>query len=151
MLIKRAFAAAVRPEYRDELAARNVEVETVVDRRLAEPLDQPADRDMGACRGMPVGTRVRLGCACARLLPASAVRHRPSGSECLADISLTSTFCSQRSGLHREVDEFLIVGLVLGGQVLGHEIADHRHGIDHVLRGEGVLDEMLARLGGVAR
>src|SRR5262244_2781406 len=30
----------------------------------------------------------------------------------------------ERAGLHREVDEFLVVRLVLGREILGHEISD---------------------------
>ena len=41
---QRALAAAVRPEHRDQLAARNVEVELVVDDGLVEALAQAADR-----------------------------------------------------------------------------------------------------------
>src|SRR5512145_1459071 len=52
----------------------------------------------------------------------------------------------QRSHLHREVDELLEIRLVLGGEIAGHVVADHRHRIDDVLGSEGVLEEMLARL-----
>src|SRR5260370_41512977 len=52
----------------------------------------------------------------------------------------------QRSGLDREIDEFLIVCLVLVREILGHEITDHRNRIDDVFRCEGILDQVLARL-----
>ena len=41
-----ALAAAVRPEHRDHLAARNVEIEVVVDDGLAEALAQAPDGDV---------------------------------------------------------------------------------------------------------
>ncbi|OIQ63950.1 hypothetical protein GALL_545020 [mine drainage metagenome] len=41
------FAAAVGTEHRDDLAARNVQVQAVVERNAAEALVQPADGDMG--------------------------------------------------------------------------------------------------------
>src|SRR5262245_22689865 len=50
----------------------------------------------------------------------------------------------QRSGLDREVDEFLVVRLVPGREVLGHEVADHWHRIDDIVGRERVLEQMLA-------
>src|SRR5882672_2366459 len=44
---QRALAAAVGSEHRDQFAARNIEVEIVVDRRIREALGQAADRDVG--------------------------------------------------------------------------------------------------------
>ena len=41
-----AFAAAVRPEHRDQFAARNIEIEIVVDDGLVEALAQAADGDV---------------------------------------------------------------------------------------------------------
>jgi hypothetical protein len=43
---QRALAAAVRPEYRHQLAARDIEIEIIVDRGVGEALAQAADRDM---------------------------------------------------------------------------------------------------------
>src|SRR5262244_1504389 len=50
----------------------------------------------------------------------------------------------ERPGLHREVDELLVVRLVLGRDVLGHEVPDHWNRIDDIVGGEGVLDQVLA-------
>ena len=47
---QRALAAAVRAEHRDELAARDIEVEAVVDHSVDEVLGQAADGDVGGCR-----------------------------------------------------------------------------------------------------
>src|SRR5262245_4909549 len=52
----------------------------------------------------------------------------------------------ERPGLHREVDELLVVRLVLGREVLGHEVPDHWNRIDDIVGGEGVLDQVLACL-----
>src|SRR5262245_66474282 len=52
----------------------------------------------------------------------------------------------QRAGLHRKVDEFLEVRLVLGAEILGREIAHHPHGGDHVVGRERVLDQVLSRV-----
>src|SRR5262249_38712224 len=47
---QRTLAAAVRSEDRNELSARNVEVEAVVDDRVGKMLGQAADGDVGGCR-----------------------------------------------------------------------------------------------------
>src|SRR5215471_11055768 len=53
---------------------------------------------------------------------------------------------AQRAGLHREVDEFLAVRLVLGREILGHEVSDHWNRIDDIVGGESVLEQVLACL-----
>src|SRR5262245_23681121 len=53
---------------------------------------------------------------------------------------------SERAGLHREVDELLVVRFVLGREILGHEVPDHWNRIDDIVGGEGVLDQVLACL-----
>src|SRR5262245_30920160 len=40
---------------------------------------------------------------------------------------------SERAGLHREVDELLVVRFVLGREILGHEVPDHWNRIDDVV------------------
>src|SRR5215831_2408636 len=50
----------------------------------------------------------------------------------------------ERSGLHREVDEFLVVRLVPGREILGHEVSDHWNRIDDIVGRERVLEQMLA-------
>src|SRR5262245_37171767 len=52
----------------------------------------------------------------------------------------------ERAGLHREVDEFLVVRLVLGREILGHEVSDHGNRIDDVIGRERVLEQVLACL-----
>jgi hypothetical protein len=66
---ERALAASVRPEHRNELAARNVEIEPVVDRGRAEALGQSANRDMRRSRRS--GGRARR-----RILPSGSQQHR---------------------------------------------------------------------------
>jgi hypothetical protein len=58
---QRALAAAVRPEHRDQLAARNVEIEVVVDDGVAEPLGQAADGDMRPGGGRSIRRAARNG------------------------------------------------------------------------------------------
>ena len=52
---QRALAAAVRPEHGDQFAARNIEIEVVVDDRLVEPLGQAANRHMRTLAGAASG------------------------------------------------------------------------------------------------
>src|ERR1700730_3944514 len=52
----------------------------------------------------------------------------------------------ERSGLHGEIDELLKLRLVLVREILGHEIAHHRHRIDHVFRRESIFGQVLAGL-----
>ena len=104
---QRALAAAVRPEHRDELAARDVEIEAVIDDGVVEALAKPADGDVSAACSSPRGQCSRLTVAVAARGPMSAShRQGASGSEGL-QIFGNVDLLLQRAGLNRKVDEFL--------------------------------------------
>jgi len=83
MLIRVLFPQPVRPEYRDQLAPRNVEIELVVDHCVIEPFAQPADGDVRP----PVSDVWRMRHLLAGLPRAWGVLHR--GHHCSLSGSAT--------------------------------------------------------------
>src|SRR3954453_8318776 len=89
-------------------------------------------------RILPAGVSRAAGFPCANVI----ATDRSIGLEIFGDVD----FLRHRADLGREVDKFLKLGLVLGGQVGRHEVPHHRHRIDDVLCRERILGEILARL-----
>ena len=113
---QRALAAAVGPEHRDQFAARNVEIEVVVDDRLVETLAQAADGDVRRLpaprRGAVAGTLAAMAGGALIALIAAVIGS--SASERLADTCVTSTFSGTTPIVVAEIGELLKSPICLG-------------------------------------